>query len=358
MVPTGGVLICDNDLRVTFAIGTEFNRLGLDVEALVGNFLHDVTPPGFWRQLLPSLETAATGRTTTFDLTHEDESFAIQVSPIVSDGSISGTLTVTPDSNELKRLEHLTGVGRGPRSDDHDLILWTDLIERAIEEDRMTLLAQPILNLQTGVIDQHELLIRMRDANDPEKLVLPGAFLPEAERLGVITLIDRWVIRQSLEIARTHPVEVNLSAKTISDEEQLAQIEREILASGIPPEILTFEITEAAVAENLRSARHFAERLRELGCSFALDDFGVGFGTFTYLKHLPVDFLKIDIEFVRDLVNDDADRQVVAAIVGAARLFDMKTVAEGVEDQETHDLLREMDVDYVQGYWIGRPAPL
>jgi EAL domain-containing protein (putative c-di-GMP-specific phosphodiesterase class I) len=119
-----------------------------------------------------------------------------------------------------------------------------------------------------------------------------------------------------------------------------------------------FEITETAVADNLDAARMFAERLRELGCQFALDDFGVGHGSFTYLRQLHVDYLKIDIQFVRNLLRNEDDRQVVQAIVGVARQFDIETIAEGVEDQATMDELRRMGVDYAQGFWIGRPLPL
>ena len=131
-----------------------------------------------------------------------------------------------------------------------------------------------------------------------------------------------------------------------------------MLASGCPPENLIFEITETAVADHLDSAREFAGRLRNLGCAFALDDFGVGHGTFTYLKHLAVDYLKIDLQFVCDLLDDEVNRQVVEAIIGVAKQFDIKTVAEGVEDEATLEALTAMGADYAQGYWIGRPAYL
>ena len=119
-----------------------------------------------------------------------------------------------------------------------------------------------------------------------------------------------------------------------------------------------FEITETALADNLDAARTFAQRLRKLGCKFALDDFGIGHGTFTYLRQLPVDFLKIDIQFVRDLLGDAEARHVVQAIVGVAHQFGIETIAEGVEDQATLDELRRMGVDYAQGYFTGRPGPL
>lgn len=187
----------------------------------------------------------------------------------------------------------------------------------------------------------------------------PAEFLPAAERFGHIGLIDEWVFDQAVQHAAAgHRVEVNLSAKTISDVGQVDRIERAVLASKCPPENLIFEVTETAIADHLDAGREFAIRLRTLGCAFALDDFGIGHGTFTYLKHFAVDYLKIDIEFVRDLLTDDSDRHVVQAIIGVAKHFDIKTIAEGVEDQATLRELRFMGADYAQGYWTGHPVPL
>jgi EAL domain-containing protein (putative c-di-GMP-specific phosphodiesterase class I) len=199
----------------------------------------------------------------------------------------------------------------------------------------------------------------MRKSRGSEHLLAPGEFLPAAERFGLIPVIDEWVIDRAIALAAAgQSVTVNVSAKTISDSRQVDRIERAVSAQPGSSRNLVFEITETAVADNLDAARTFAMRLRKLGCAIALDDFGVGHGTFTYLKHLPVDYLKIDMQFVRDLLSDEADRQVVEAIVGVARQFRIETVAEGVEDEATLDELREMGVDYAQGYWIGRPQPL
>ena len=235
----------------------------------------------------------------------------------------------------------------------------SELIYAALAEDRLVLHGQPIVNLGTMQVEQSELLIRMRRDHDGEELVLPGEFLPDAERFGLIQSVDRWVVARAVELAvEGHRVEVNLSAKTICDRNQIRWIEHEVLASGAPPENLIFEITETAAAENLEPARAFAQRLRKLGCAFALDDFGVGHGTFTHLKHLPVDYLKIDIQFIRNLLTDEVDQQVVRAIIGVAKQFETKTIGEGVEDEATLNKLYEMGVDYAQGYYIGRPMPL
>ena len=230
-------------------------------------------------------------------------------------------------------------------------------IRRAFEEDRFEMHAQPIIDLATGETVQRELLIRMRGRDG--ELIPPGSFLPAAEKHGAIRDIDRWVIAQAAALAaRGIDVEINISAASIGDPGLIADIERELERTGADPSRLVFEITETALIEETGLAVALAERLRTLGCRFALDDFGSGYGGFHYLKHLPMDFLKIDREFVRDMQTSVADQHVIRAIVGLAHGFGLKTIAEGVEDQETLDLLREFGVDHAQGFLIGRPAPL
>ena len=241
----------------------------------------------------------------------------------------------------------------------HDRLQCAGLIYSALAQNRFVLHGQPIVNLSAMQPTKVELLIRMLKDRGGEELAAPAAFLPAAERFGMVHLIDEWVLDRAIELAAVgHRLAVNVSAKTVSDPRQIDRIEQAIVASGAPPQNLMFEITETAVADNLDAARTFAKRLRELGCAFALDDFGVGHGSFTYLRQLHVDYLKIDIQFVRNLLRNEEDRLVVQAIVGVARQFDIETIAEGVEDQATMDELRRMGVDYAQGFWIGRPVPL
>jgi PAS domain S-box-containing protein len=230
-------------------------------------------------------------------------------------------------------------------------------IRRAFAEDRFELHAQPIVDLATGETVQRELLIRMRAADG--SLVPPGDFLPIAEKYGAIRDIDRWVIAQGAgHAARGIDVEINISAASIGDPELIAVIERELARTGADPSRLVFEITETALIEKTEVAVDLAERLRAIGCRFALDDFGTGYGGFHYLKHLPMDFLKIDREFVRDAMNSEGDQHVIRAIVGLAQGFGLQTIGEGVEDAETLELLREFGVDHAQGFHLGRPAPL
>jgi PAS domain S-box-containing protein len=238
-----------------------------------------------------------------------------------------------------------------------DEITWLEEIRRAFEEDRFEMHAQPIVDLATGETVQRELLIRMRDTEG--NLIPPGMFLPAAEKHGAIRAIDKWVLTQGADLAaRGIDVEINISAASIGDPGLVADIERELARTGADPSRLVFEITETALVEETEVAVTLAERLRHLGCRFALDDFGSGYGGFHYLKHLPMDFLKIDREFVRDAHKSEADQHVLRAIVGLAAGFGLKTIAEGVEDQETLEMLKDYGVDYAQGYHLGRPAPL
>ncbi len=236
-----------------------------------------------------------------------------------------------------------------------DNLAWLGRIRDALAEDRFRLYAQPIFDLSTNEITQHELLIRMVDRAG--KVISPGLFLPAAERYGLVQEIDHWVIRRAVEIAASgQPVQLNLSAQTIGRPGLLSSV-REVLAkTGADPRLLVFEVTETALMESQAVAEEFVRGIAELGCEFALDDFGTGFGSFIYLKNLPVDYLKIDIEFVRSLATDIPSQHVVRAVVGLAAGFNQKTVAEGVEDEASLALLREYGVDYAQGFHLGRPS--
>jgi diguanylate cyclase (GGDEF)-like protein/PAS domain S-box-containing protein len=235
-----------------------------------------------------------------------------------------------------------------------DRELWINRIRHALANDQFELHAQPIVELATGNVVQHELLLRMRD--DGNKLIPPLAFLPTAERCGLIAEIDRWVITEAAKFAgRGAAVGVNLSAASAGDPRVLQLIERQLRQHVAEPGNLVFEITETAVMQDMDRATQFAERLVALGCRFSLDDFGTGFASFTYLKRLPVQYLKIDIEFVRDVARSQRDMFVVRAIVALANDFGQQTIAEGVENRYTADVLRDLGVTYAQGYLFGRP---
>jgi diguanylate cyclase (GGDEF)-like protein/PAS domain S-box-containing protein len=242
-------------------------------------------------------------------------------------------------------------------------VSWVERIQTALEDDGFVLFAQPIVDLRTRLVTRHELLLRMR-ADDGD-LIPPGAFLYVAERYGLVNEIDRWVvhraiglIREARENGRELRLEVNISGLSLGDEELLRLIERELAHAQINPGNLIFEVTETAAVSNIVAAREFAERVCALGCRFALDDFGAGYGSFYYLKHLPFDYVKIDGEFVRNCVDSETDQLVVQAVVQIARGLGKQTIAEFVEDEATIGVLERFGVDYAQGYHIGRPAPL
>jgi EAL domain-containing protein (putative c-di-GMP-specific phosphodiesterase class I) len=235
-------------------------------------------------------------------------------------------------------------------------LAWVGRIRDAIDEQRLVLYSQPIVPL-CGGNRREELLIRMLGRDG--ELIPPGSFLPVAERFGLIGEIDRWVMTQAVQLAAVgRRVQVNLSAHSIRHQDFLPRIDHELRTAGADPANLVFEITETALMDDLESGERFARALVEIGCGVALDDFGTGFGSFTYLKRLPVTYLKIDCDFVREIVTNQANQHLTKAIIGLAQGFGYQTIAEGVEDEQTVELLRQLGVDYAQGFFFGRPAPV
>jgi PAS domain S-box-containing protein len=233
---------------------------------------------------------------------------------------------------------------------------WYERVREALDEGRFALYGQPIVDLATGTVVKHELLLRMLLPTG--EVIAPGAFLPAAEKYGLINGIDRWVISEATRLAATgRSVAANLSAESMGRAEILLHIERELVRTGAPAENLMFEVTETAVMRDLGAGRRFADRLVALGCSLSLDDFGTGYGSLVYLRQLPFSQIKIDVQFIRDMANSKEDQKLVDAIVHIARSLGKTTVAEGVEDQETLELLHDYGVDYAQGYHLGRPEP-
>jgi len=239
-------------------------------------------------------------------------------------------------------------------------ITWAERIRVAIDEERFTHVAQPILDLATGATTQFEVLLRMR--GERGELIAPAAFLATAERLGMIQEIDALTVARAIRAVASHSagprVEINLSGASMGDPRMLLTIERELRETGLDPSRVIFEITETAAIANIGKAREFSDQLAKLGCRFALDDFGAGFGSFYYLKHVRFDILKIDGEFVRDCCTTTTDRLVIKAVVDIARGLGKQTVAEHVGDIATVRLLRELGVTHGQGYHLGLPQAL
>jgi EAL domain-containing protein (putative c-di-GMP-specific phosphodiesterase class I) len=217
---------------------------------------------------------------------------------------------------------------------------------------------QPIVDLETYDVVAHELLLRM--IGDDGDLIPPIAFLPIAERFGLIHAIDRWVINRAIGLAAEHGTAftINLSAKSLAEPDLIDYIAGTIADAGVDPRLLTFEITETAAVTNVGLARTFADGLHDLGCRLSLDDFGAGFGSFYYLKHLPFDVVKIDGEFVSGCTHNTTDQLVIDAVVRMAQGLGKETVAEFTGDRETAVFLRQAGVACAQGYYLGRPMPL
>jgi EAL domain-containing protein (putative c-di-GMP-specific phosphodiesterase class I) len=232
-------------------------------------------------------------------------------------------------------------------------------LRAALTEEHLLVYAQPIIDQRRGTVAQQELLVRLQSLNGDGRVLSPGEFLPQVERSGLIGIVDRWMVAHGLALARDgRSAQVNISPRSMDDPALADELATELGALGASASNLVFEITETAAVANFDASRAFAERVVKLGARIALDDFGTGFGSLTYLRHLPVEFLKIDRSFIGDLAASSDSQAMVRAIVAMARELGVMTIAEGIEDDATLSLLREYDVDYVQGYLLGRPAPL
>jgi diguanylate cyclase (GGDEF)-like protein len=234
------------------------------------------------------------------------------------------------------------------------------ICDALIKEGNFLLHLQPVRDLRRNRIAGYEALLRMKDERG--EIIFPADFLAIAERFGLIHDIDRWVVRRAIFVAsklnlaaKGLRLEINLSGKAFTDQKLLPLIKREFDENKISPGIFIFEITETASIENISAATYFIDNLKEMGCRFAIDDFGIGFSSFNYLKHLPVDYLKIDGSFICNLPKSSVDRHLVRAMVEVACGIGKQTIAEYVDSEETVLLLKEYGVDYAQGYYIGKP---
>lgn len=257
---------------------------------------------------------------------------------------------------------HLYSEGEGVQEKMQSRLHWEEMINSALVAGGLVVYYQPILDISAQQVSHYEALVRMQAADG--SMIPPGLFMEVAENSGLIREIDRCVIHQvfgkmlALFAAGKHyKFSINLSGVSINDARLLPFIRDELAGSPMLPRHVVFEITETAAVSDFSAARTFMEAVRELGCAFSLDDFGVGFSSFNYVKQLPVEYVKIDGSFVRTLVDSPDDQVFVRALAEVARGFGKKTVAEFVEDERTLKMLRSFGVDYAQGYFIGKPAP-
>ena len=251
----------------------------------------------------------------------------------------------------------------------HEEMKWVSRITSAVEEDRLELFYQPIIAISGGsaAAEQHghyELLLRMRDENN--ELVGPDQFIPAAERYNLMSTLDRWVIKKSLAELADHgggdgndaryTLAINLSGTSLSEDRFLADVVNELEQANLPSGAICFEITETAAISNLGRVIHFMQELKKLGCKFSLDDFGSGLSSFTYLKNLPVDYLKIDGQFIRNVAEDSVDESMVKAICEVGHAMGIETIAERVESEQVLNKLGSIGIEFAQGYYIARPA--
>jgi len=305
-----------------------------------------------------------------------DEEFQISVSigvvGVTDTGEGSGPLLRQADAacyaakdlgrNRVVIYERRHGGDAGDREERRTVVR----LREALEGDGLTLYKQPIYRLGkepagTGTPPLYEVLVRLNTADEP---LLPGTFIPIAERVGLMPEIDRWVIRNALtslskeDSDAQSSLSINLSGATLNDESLSSFIRRELARTNVSPRRVCFEITETAAIENEKRALAFIEEMRELGCRFALDDFGSGVSSLSHLKRLPVDYLKIDGQFVREIDASPTDRAMVKAICELGRTLDIRMIAEYVETEQVATTLTDLGVDYAQGFLLGRPKPL
>jgi len=238
-------------------------------------------------------------------------------------------------------------------------LAWNERISRALERNLLRLHYQGVYDATTGELSHLEVLVRMRDEADATRLIGPMQFIGYAEKSGKILEIDRWVARESIALLGAQPLlpalAINISARSFDDPSLPAYIAAQLQAAGVAPQRLLVELTETSAVSDLRDAERFIDTLRHTGCQVCLDDFGTGFASFAYLKHLKVDVLKIDGLFIRNLTREHDNQVFVRAIIDVARGLGRRTVAEFVESQEILDMLKTLGVDMVQGYHLDQP---
>jgi diguanylate cyclase (GGDEF)-like protein/PAS domain S-box-containing protein len=310
-----------------------------------------------------------------FNFAWEDRSFTVGVSIGVSSINVSSGNAVDLLKEADAACYAAKEKGRNRvhvfSPDDEELAMrqgemqWVEKIRQGLEQKRFILFGQPIVPLiDTGEGLHFEALLRYRD--DRGNIIPPGAFFPAAERYNLAPELDRWLIANILEWLAGNPdflnalsiCSINLSGLSLSDESMLDFISQEFIKWSIPTDKICFEITETAAISNFTFASKFINQLKEQGCLFSLDDFGSGLSSFAYLKKLPVDYLKIDGLFVKDILDDELDRAMVKSINEVGHVMNKKTIAEFVENERIFNVLQELGVDYAQGYGIGKPVPL
>lgn len=324
------------------------------VADVIGRSDDEILPPDVLQR---SRRTAATVRRLRGETSREEESIQCgsenislvtqQFSIRNSAGAVTELVTIRTDVTHRRKADEQAA----------ERTLWEERIGAAIDDGGLLVYSQPIVDIATRETVGEELLVRLR-APDSEKIVPPSEFLPQCHRHGLMPVIDQYMIERAIDLARTgRQVSVNITGDTISDETAMREVLEALTTAGpaIASKIM-FEITETAAQAAPATAWAFSLGVRNLGCRVALDDFGTGYGTFTELRHLELDTLKIDLSFVKNMLEDHDDQRVVNTIIFIAREYGLTTVAEGVETQEVLERLAELGADRAQGYLFAKPA--
>jgi PAS domain S-box-containing protein len=357
-----GLYALDGEGRLRMMNAAASKMLGWSEEELHGKLMHDAIhfqhadgssfPADRCDLLRAAVENSAI-RVADDAFTGKDGSIfpvAYSSAPLITGSNGRGVVVVFHDTTE-------ENARRTRAQRELNALSWVGRIRDALDENRMVLYSQRIIPLATRANRSEELLIRMLGRDG--EIIAPGVFLPVAEKYGQIEEIDQWVITQAARLAACgRRVHANLSADSIGSLDLPPRIESELSDAGADPANVVFEITETALMGDMEAGEAFTRDITDIGCAVALDDFGTGYGSFTYLQKLHIAYIKIDIEFVRDLISNTTNQHLVKAIVNIAHGLGQQTIAEGVENSETLDLLREYGVDLAQGFYLGRPQPL
>ena len=357
------LLECTNLLKANIREGDLLARFGGDEFTIL---LYNVDQPGTervaenLRKLFESYRFMDSGK--TFNVTCSIgitliNSETTSVDEVMSQADLACNISKTQGRNCVHMYKPSDYEKSGMAAD----IGWASRVRDAIDKDRFQLVYQPIMSLTNDQVMDYEVLLRMSTDNGDH--IMPSGFMPAAERFGLVNQVDRWTVRQSIQNLVEHHENgnnirfaVNLSGHAFDDRELLPMINSLLRETRLDPTALTFEITETAAIADMQAAMRFIGELKDIGCQFALDDFGSGFCSFTYLKHLPVDKLKIDGAFVQGLAHANVDQAMVRSMNQIAHALGKQTIAEFVENQATLDLLKQFGVDYAQGNFLGRPS--
>ncbi len=349
------ISVRDSQHRYTMVNAAFCELFGYDsVDDVIGRTEDEILPPEVLQRSKLSAPRLLRGGTSVeeepIQIGPENTSFVTHRFPLRNAaGAITELVTIRTNITHRKKIEQQAA----------ERARWQDLVPTAISERRLLVYSQPIVDIATRQTVQEELLVRLRAAGS-EEILPPSAFLPQCEQHGLMPVIDQYMVGRAIELARTgRHVSVNITGQTIGDATATNKIIEALTAAG--PDVtarIIFEITENTALASPAMAKAFSVTMSGLGCRMVLDDFGTGYGTFTELRHLDLYALKIDLGFVRGMLEDRDDERVVKTIIIVARAYGLTTVAEGVESQEVLERLAEMGVNRAQGYLFGGPAPV